>query len=612
MRRELVFPDFRAEDLLFEDDDVVFVNKPAGVPSQAADAERADDLPTRVGRFLAAREGRSGVAYLGVHQRLDQDTSGVVVFARSRRANASLAQQFEGRAADKEYLAAVTGWNASRKRATLDDWLAKGQGGEMEVVRGERRRGASRAVTHVELVERRGDRALLRLRLETGRTHQARVQLAAAGAPIAGDTIYGGASAPRLMLHASALRVAHPVSGARLSIEAREPELLAWTRGEHEGAAVYDDADALRRALRRAVERRYGLGWSGERDPEARRTTAYRLVHEDADGLPELAVDVYGAHLVAQLYGTDGAFADPARRVRLLDALDALGFDGIYLKVRPKQANVVVDTRRDDLAPALPVRGAAAPAPLEILEEGTSYLTRLGDGLSTGIFLDQRHNRRMIREVSAGTRFLNLFSYTCGFTVAAARGGARHTVSVDASAAALERGIEGLRHVGAWDPARHAMVAEDAFGWLEKAARRGERFDLVALDPPSYSSTKRRRFVAASDYPELVALAASVLSPGGRLLASCNHRGMSRAKLRRAVIEGARRAGRPIAQAKDLPTAPDFRPPAGAEPHMKSVLLTLAVGEPRPEPRRTPGKGDGPHPRPRGRADRVARGRRRG
>jgi len=89
------------------------------------------------------------------------------------------------------------------------------------------------------------------------------------------------------------------------------------------------------------------------------------------------------------------------------------------------------------------LRGSAAPDELEIFEEGIPYLVRLGDGLSTGIFLDQRANRRRLRHAAKGKLVLNLFSYTCGFSVAAAVGGATKTLSVDASAAALERGRAG-------------------------------------------------------------------------------------------------------------------------------------------------------------------------
>src|SRR5262249_44240069 len=147
---------------------------------------------------------------------------------------------------------------------------------------------------------------------------------------------------------------------------------------------------------------------------------------------------------------------------------------------------------------------------------------RLGDGLSTGIFLDQRLNRRALREHARGRAVANLFAYTCAFSIVAALGGAARTVSVDASLAALERGRRGFELAGLTLGRDHSFVGEDVFTWLTKAARKEERFDLVVLDPPSYSTTKKRRFVAETDYGELVALAAAIVAPRGRILACCN------------------------------------------------------------------------------------------
>lgn len=591
MDRRRVWPDFRAEHILYEDDDVIAVHKPAGVSSQAADPERPDDVVYRLRAFLAERDRKAPAAvYLGVHQRLDRDTSGVLLLTKRVEANAGLAAQLEARKVTKRYLAGVVGWPKHRPKATLDDEIAKGEDGTMIVVaprarargRDPRRgnavpvRGAQRAITHVTVRSQRAERALLDVVLETGRTHQARVQLAHAHAPIAGDVVYRGDTAGRLMLHAASIELEHPRTRAKLVVrdDLARAELDAWLERGDLGYAVYDDRRTLDRALANAVERRWGLGRSVDRDPEARRTTAFRLVNEEGDALPGLAVDVYGDHLVAQIYVSE-EWEVTGRRERLLDALDALGFDGVYLKLRPKQANVLVDTRRDDLAPRLPVRGTAAPEELVVYEEGLPIGARLGDGLSTGIFLDQRLNRRAVRESARGARVANLFSYTCGFSIAAAAGGAEGTVSVDASLSALERGRAGFALAGVSIGRAHAFAGEDAFSWLVKAAKKGERFDLVVVDPPSYSSTKKRRFVAESDYDDLVALAVAIAAPGGRILACCNHRGMGRQKLRRLVFEGARAAGREVVQLKDLPDAPDFPGVGGRDPHMKSMLLTL-------------------------------------
>lgn len=643
MDRARVWPSFRAEHVLFEDDDLVFVHKPAGVASQAADPERPDDLHTRLRLFLAERReasersGASRPPYLGVHQRLDRDTSGVVVFAKRPEINAGLAKAFEGRAVEKRYLAAVTGWPARVSETTLTNVLRRGEGGLVEVVdagargrtnlpartertgrtgptertarvgrtapaergqgrgpatpvRRENRRDArgdgsgQRAVTHVRVLRRVGERALLELRLETGRMHQARVQLAHAGAPIAGCALYGGVAAPRLMLHAASLAFTHPRTGKRLVVrDDRTAALERWLERGDVGAAVYDDDAALDEALSLAVERRWGLGRSADLLPEELRTTAFRLVSDAGDALAGLAVDAYDAHLVAQFYVGDTW--NDARMDRVLDRLSGLGFDGVYVKRRPRQSNVLVDTRSEALAPANAVRGRDAPDPLVVLEEGLPYRVSLGDGMSTGIFLDQRRNRALVRSLAKDRRVANLFAYTCGFSVAAAAGGARRTVSVDASVIALERGRENFKQAGLAVDAtgrdgapKHAFVAEDAFAWLARRGRsdkESDRFDLVVLDPPSYSSTKKRRFSAESDYGELVTATLGIVAENGQIVACCNHRGLSRAKFRRMVLAGVRAAGRSLVQLKDLPDGADFPPPFGQEPHMKSVLVKV-------------------------------------
>src|SRR5579862_414163 len=146
MDRVTLWPDFRDAWILHEDSDLIAIDKPPGVPSQAADPERPDDVVTRLSRYLTAR-GEDG--YLGVHQRLDRETSGVLVYARRREANKPLASQFEGRRVEKTYLAAVTGWPARRGRVTLRDTLGPDDRGGSRVLPPGRGKGGVVAVTHV-------------------------------------------------------------------------------------------------------------------------------------------------------------------------------------------------------------------------------------------------------------------------------------------------------------------------------------------------------------------------------------------------------------------------------------------------------------------------------
>src|SRR4051812_38631830 len=133
MDRARLWPHFRPEHILYEDDDLIAVHKPAGVPSQAAQPDRPDDVVTRLRAFLAARDHVKD-PYLGVHQRLDRDTSGVLLFTKRPDVNAGLARQFEGRTLRKRYLAAVTGWKPKVRTVTLEDQLRKGDGGRMDVI----------------------------------------------------------------------------------------------------------------------------------------------------------------------------------------------------------------------------------------------------------------------------------------------------------------------------------------------------------------------------------------------------------------------------------------------------------------------------------------------
>lgn len=330
----------------------------------------------------------------------------------------------------------------------------------------------------------------------------------------------------------------------------------------------------LAQALRQAADRREPL--AGDTS-----TTAYRLVHSAADGLPGVTVDRYDEYLVVSL-------VEPALQAReeILDAVGELGGRGVYLKLPPKQASRVVDPRRDDLAPAHAVRGDDAPDPLVVLEQGLGFEVRLGHGLATGIFLDQRHNRQRVRQLASGAQVLNLFGYTGGFTVAAIAGGARQTVTVDISRPALDWAARNLERLG---PAagEHRLLREDAQRWLARAARRNERFDLVILDPPSFATTKRSRFSALKDYRALAAAALGATAVSGRLLACTNHRGISAAKLRRDVEQAAEDAGRRLGRVRRLELGIDYPAERGAAPHPKSLLAELDDGPHRsPKPQR--------------------------
>lgn len=551
---------FRPDRVLYTDDDLIAVDKPPFVPVQAP--ERGDDVHRRLSALLS--EGQK-TPYLGVHHRLERDVSGVLVFTRRREANRAVAEQFERRRVERTYVAAVLGLPGPKSRGIQPDGgvlrhrLAPGDGGQRVLL--PNARGGEPSVVRYRVLERRGERTLLELRPEPGSVTDLPAQLAAEGTPIAGDARRDGPPAHRLGLHLAKLTLKHPQDGRSVTLEAPLPPFFAdWL----EGRDPLGDVATLERLLREAAERRY----SAFHLPD---TDAFRLAHAEGDGLPGATVDVYHDFLVISLYDDEAL----AARDKILDAAHRLGPAGIYLKLRPKHASRIVDGRSEQFAPREPVRGEPAPEPLIVHELGLPYEARLGEGLSTGIFLDQRDNRRRVREMAKGLSVLNLFAYTCPFTVAAAAGGAKKTVSVDVSRSALEWARKNLDRIGA-DPEAHLLVEADAIQWLKKGVERHGPFDLVILDPPSFATTKQSRFSAESDYKKLAAQCLRVLGPQGRLLACTNHKGIGHAKFRRSLHDAARDAGRDVAQMKDLPDPDDFPPAPGGEAHLKSVLVTLA------------------------------------
>ncbi len=545
--RDIAFPTLRPASVAYEDADVVVVDKPPFVPTQATRDGAHDDLPARLGAFLRARDGRD--AYVGTHQRLDAGTSGLIAYAKRREANAWLAAAFEARGVEKTYVAAVSG-GALPAEARWEDGLLGAETGAVRVVPPETR-GALRAVTRMRVLERRRERALVELRIETGRTHQIRAQLRHRGAPIAGDPWYGGAPWRRLALQSIALHI--PAGrDARGGIDVRiEP--CAGVAGFVRGGT-----EALAALLADAAERRYALA-------HAHDTTCFRWVNDVGDGVPARAVDVFGEHAVVHAY-------DERSVEDLSLELLARGVAGVYLKRRPKRASALDEEATRALAPEAPIAGRAAETELEVRENGLPFLVRLGEGLSTGLFLDQRANRARVRAEAGGARVLNLFAYTCAFSIAAAAGGAVEVVSVDAARKQLERGARGFAHAGL-ERARHETIADDAFAVLDRLARRGRRFDLVVCDPPTYSSVKRgTRFTSGRMWATLASGVLRVLAPGGRVLATSNDRRLSQRDLRAAFRTAEQGTGVRLAQLKDLAPPADFPVLPGQEPHLSGVL----------------------------------------
>ncbi|HUX38293.1 MAG TPA: RluA family pseudouridine synthase [Rectinemataceae bacterium] len=206
--------------VIYEDGDIVVLDKPEGLPVIAPEGGRGKNLLDFVTQRLRRKNPKARAA---VVHRLDRDTSGVMVVACNARAKKILMDEWAERARDRRYVALVEG-DMGADSGRLDSWLVEAGASRMRQA-GPGERGALRALGSWTLIESSGHYSLVEVSLETGRKHQIRVQLAALGHPVAGDERYGSRSDPgaRLMLHASILELVHPTTGEPMRFESPAP-----------------------------------------------------------------------------------------------------------------------------------------------------------------------------------------------------------------------------------------------------------------------------------------------------------------------------------------------------------------------------------------------------
>ncbi len=238
-------------DVLFEDSDVIVINKPSGLVVHPAAGHAHDTLVNALLAHTKDLSMKFGEERPGIVHRLDKDTSGVLVVAKNDKAHESLTAQFKERSTDRVYFAVCLG-TARTLTGTFKSFLARHpvERKKYSSVLDENRKPLQDsemppeygkwAVTHFEVLKRVGGLSYLRLKLETGRTHQIRVHLSESALPIAGDVLYGAdkkirlaesrfvqddlRALPRFLLHASELAFTHPRTGERMSFQVDWPE----------------------------------------------------------------------------------------------------------------------------------------------------------------------------------------------------------------------------------------------------------------------------------------------------------------------------------------------------------------------------------------------------
>lgn len=274
------------------------------------------------------------------------------------------------------------------------------------------------------------------------------------------------------------------------------------------------------------------------------RTDALRVVDDAGDGFDDLIIEDYAGRWLAQTR--------------------APGFPNWLGEVAGPRALYWKHLGEEKDAPVF-VNGTEQAGPFMIEENGMRFEIDFSAGYSPGIFLDQRDNRERIRRGSPGLRVLNCFAYTCAFGVAAALGGAK-TVNVDLSKNYLAWGKRNFES-NQLAVSDHEFIFGEVFDWLKRFKKKGRLFDLVVLDPPTFSRSQEGSFRVEKDFGALVSAAVDVLAPRGTVFCSTNQRSLTLARFRELVAAALRPAGAWKFEAPRMPS--DF---TGA-PYLKSIWL---------------------------------------
>ena len=567
---------------LFENDELLVISKPAGIDVGEAGLREPSGL---LGVLADLREGDETLEPVN---RLSRFESGLLILGKNAATVRHLRGELRAGRIMQEFEAVVLG---KMKRPHIT--IKPGSRVEKEKPQGRVKRKSKRprrgpvaaserasGTTTVHLTRQGDRRALVRCETSVSTTHALRAQLRSAGIRLLGDKLndrqsllagrqgqLSGRSHSRQQAEQTCLHL------TKFAIRRAGGEKTATfrTRAPNTFDATTDGTPDVVRALSAALTRRIVCVSSG-------RTDAYRLLTGDFEGIKGLVVERYGRVGVLHVY---------TKREALTQALPSiarwyrgtLGLQAVYAKQFMKDRVGAGDDVKRSLHDDRPLVGRAVPEKIEICENALKFWIRPQSEFSAGLFLDHRDNRERVRALSDGRVVLNLFAYTCGFSVAAACGGASSTTSVDLAGGCLDWGRENFELNGL-DTTGHEFVQADALDYLQRAGRQagaggpqGKRFDLIVLDPPTFSHGRRRKksFSVSRDLTALIAASLTVLNPDGIIMISTSYRQLSIRDLRDRVRAGSR--GRRFKVLDTPPLPVDY---AMDRDHAKTMFVQFA------------------------------------
>jgi len=496
--------------------DIFVTYKPAGISTH-----RVSNEPDQSCGFVEWLEARFQRSFYLFH-RLDAATSGILLLAETKEAAADWTQLLQLKKVNKQYLF-ITKINLNQsslntlknvkpnEAITIKSLISKKKGTWCS-----EESHQSNSETRLTLLKSVGVYQLWKAQPVTGKTHQIRLHAQSLGIPILGDTLYGGAPFYRLCLHAWEIQIANTICQ-----DDKEKDFAVDVRKE--GACSLWRADpppffSQLELISESPSLCSFLGAMDLRDQLIQRkylsTDSYRLVHSE---FPAFRIDRLGDQFWVYDYisHSDKNTETSISKETLLQAL---------FQHYPNTPTWVREMQNRGQQPNQSLlQSIHQPEPRWIIiENQIHYEMRADQGMSPGLFLDQRENRHWIRSHSQNRKVLNLFSYTCGFSLNAALGGASEVVSVDVSQAFLNWGKKNFE-LNALVPANYEFWAADSIEFLRRTLKIKRRFDLIICDPPSFGRSNKGVFNIEKDLSQMIALAFQLLNPSGLIFISTNY-----------------------------------------------------------------------------------------
>ena len=471
--------------IIFENEFFLVANKPVGIASHTVDNNKFG--------FIEYLESRINYKLYICH-RLDKETSGVIVFAKDKETCRLISEEFAKRNVVKKYL--FISENRLKENEIIHKSFIEKKSNKFVSIKNLK----PNSETKIKFLNEYGKYRIYEAIPKTGKPHQIRLHCKDLGIPILGDAEHQGPIFSRLMLHSN--KINFTFKNQIYSFECPPSKLFSKEYLlSNNNLANYINA----------IDRRKILF-----DLNSANNNTYRVIHTEGK---YLRCDKLGDKLWFYWYKEDLPNKDELNKI--LSICKELEINEYKIQLMLNRG--ASPDNLDNLSNIIVGDWIAT-------ENSIKYVFKKNQGFSSGLFLDQRQNRKWVLENSSEQSVLNLFCYTGGFSLVAALGKAKEVVSVDTSKKTLEWAKENFK-INNLDPNNYEFWSSDARHYVKGSIKRGRKFDLIICDPPSFARNKDCVFKIEKDFNNLIFDLIKILNPKGKILFSTNYEKWTREDL---------------------------------------------------------------------------------